>query len=152
MMWFEYDLDCDYERSTSWLVGKEEYSWFKYNGNMYYVCDNVIMKAIHGDDLCGWYDEEVDQREAFEIIFNSDQLVDIDVWTLKDEENAKHLEALLGEYCFAQRKKGNTVIIGAHGGTVATFWDSNLFDKLPDGEQYMTKLSSIQRMEIVPGT
>lgn len=150
-MWFEPLLDCDWERSIYWLLGIERWNWFEYEDELYYISDNKIWRAEHGVD--GFYrGEEVDQREAIDIILHSGDIRKVVVWSIDDQLYAKSLISLFGSNSYVMRAGGTTIITSVDGNALASFWDSKLFDKLPDGIQGKTMLGAIRFAEIVPGT
>lgn len=152
MMWFEDELGCPYEYSIYWLLGIERWNWFEYNDELYYISDNVIYKAVRGVDglcCCG---EEVDQREAIDIILHSGDIRKVVVWSIDDQLHAKSLASLFGSKSFVQRVGGTVVITSIDGDALASFWDSKLFDQLPEGIQGKIMLGAIRFGEIVPGT
>lgn len=151
MMWFENMLNCDYEWSIYWLLGIERGNWFEYEDELYYISDNKIWKAVRGVD--GFYrGEEVNQREAIEIILHSGDIRKVVVWSIDDQLHAKSLISLFGSNSYVMRADGTTIISSVDGNALASFWDSKLFDKLPDGIQGKTMLGAIRFAEFVPGT
>lgn len=142
------DIIPENEDKLAWLLGVKPGAYFKFRGEIY-KADEIILQAVWTADV-GLVLEEIEQREAYNIILHSDEIQTPLMWDQIDSKNAKSLINIFSLYHKIYRLKGAVYICNPNGDLCAVIWSDDLFSKLPLGERCKICLNAIKECYEVP--
>ena len=142
------DIIPENEDKLAWLLGVTPGEYFKFRGEIY-KADEIILQAVWTADV-GLVLEEIEQREAYNIILHSEEIQTPPMWNGNDAKIAKYLGELFSNYHYISRINGVIKIYEPCGTLVAEIWDPDLLPKLPEGTANRICLNAIRECKEVP--
>ena len=128
------DIIPENEDKLAWLLGVTPGEYFKFRGEIY-KADEIILQAVWTADV-GLVLEEIEQREAYNIILHSEEIQTPPMWN--------------GNYHYISRINGVIKIYEPCGTLVAEIWAPDLLPKLPEGTANRICLNAIRECKEVP--
>ena len=128
------DISPENEDKLAWLLGVTPGEYFKFRGEIY-KADEIILQAVWTADV-GLVLEEIEQREAYNIILHSEEIQTPPMWN--------------GNYHYISRINGVIKIYEPCGTLVAEIWAPDLLPKLPEGTANRICLNAIRECKEVP--
>lgn len=142
------DIIPENEDKLAWLLGVPRDTYFRYHDKVY-KADDIILQAMWTADG-EFYFEEIEQREAFDIIQHSNEIETPLMWDAADAKHAKSLIDIFSPYHHLYRAKGTVYICQPSGDVCSVIWSDDLFSKLPLGEWCKICLNGIKECYEVP--
>ena len=142
------DIIPENEDKLAWLLGVTPGEYFKFRGEIY-KADEIILQAVWTADV-RLVLEEIEQREAYNIILHSEEIQTPPMWNGNDAKIAKYLGELFSNYHYISRINGVIKIYEPCGTLVAEIWAPDLLPKLPEGTANRICLNAIRECKEVP--